>query len=313
MALIKKVRDMLPLGVKLYSNDPRAQYLTENGQQAPPFIPELAVRLWSGNADDGFYPDYDYIDGTSSTLLHHAAIPASKGKANLLFEAFLGPQSRGKGVNIPGPYAYMSHDQWRATRASSSVTVKFKLFGVEREIDVDVPSLFTAGEAVAVASEIGQGAKAEEATDWNGQPATYSYPAGEKRRVWSIRIGSMLLALSWLFKQRTESPTGNTSKGVGSPGRWVVADGGAIFQSAGVDTGETRTDYVPVPSVPLGADEEVAIEAVGGMPVVGVRKKGSGGESGVLGAPTSGTLDPELARMIRETYAAVQLLTVIRQ
>lgn len=310
MSLIKTVRDMLPTGVKLYSNNPRAQYLTEVGQQAPPFIPELSPRLWSGLGEDGFYPEYDYMDGTSPTLLHHTAIPASKGKANPLFEAFLGPRNLGKGVNIPGPYAYMSFEQWRATRASSAVTVKFKLFGFEREVDVEPAALYTTGEAVAFATEIGQGAKAEEATDYNGQPATYFYPDGEKRRVWSIRIGSMLLALSWLFKQRIESPTGNTSKGVGSPGKWVIADGGATFQSAGIDTGETRTDYVPVPSVPLAADEEVALEGVSGMPVLGVRKKGSGG----MGAPTSpsgsgsGPLDPELARMIREMYVGMELL-----
>lgn len=304
----KTARQMLPAGVTYYSN--RDEFLKATGRQAPPFMPELQPRLWGGPNKDGSYPQYKTL--TAGGLKDVAAIPSNNGvqsrKANVLIEAFLGPQPDAFGVNMPGHYAYTSWEQWRLTRASSGVMVTFQLFGFDRTAPVPIEALFTAKQAAAVAAEIGQGAKEEEATDWNGQKATYTYPAGEQRRVWSIRIGQMLLALSALFRQRSDSPAGNTGFGIGAPGEWIVADGGAIFKAVATDAGESRTDYVPAPSVDLAADEEVAMEAMSGMPVLVVRKKGEAAVA-PMASGTGGGLTAEEHGWLKDVWLANKLMT----
>jgi len=297
---MKRISELLPPGVQYYSN--RQDYLTRTGKQAPPYDPSRPPRLWTGPNLDGSYPAYKSIAGppTNALVPRDAIPPVAALKSSPLMQAFLGPQDLAGGVNIPGPTNWVDWNAWMLTRASSAVTVTITLFGGDRSQAIGKDALFTTTEAAAVAKEIG--GTAVEATDWNGQKATYNYPEGEKRRVWSIQLPGMLLAMSNAWRGRTEG----AGHGIGSPGHWNVADGGATWISEAADLGDRATGDVPVPSVDLAPDEEVAMVNIGGFPVLVVRKK----NEAVPAIPpvTGGGLTAAQSDMLQQVFAGVKLL-----
>lgn len=288
----KTIADMIPQRVDYYPGG-RAEYASRTGQQAPPFDPSRPPRLWTPG-----YPAYRYL---APGGLKDAPAASGDWDPMPLVNAFLGMQTA-TSVNMPGKYRFVNWAAWCLTRPSSAVTAKVPLFDSERTVALPAEALFLPKEASAIAFEIGQGAKAVEAHDWNGQPCVYFYPADENRRVWSIQIGSRLLALSALFRQRTDG----ADMGIGSTGTWMVDDAAVTWKNIPVDDGGNRTDFVPPPSVALGPDEEVAMEAVSGMVRLVVRTKGSSAPPATP-VPAGGLTAAQDAKL-QDLWAGMKLL-----
>lgn len=270
----KTIAQMVPFGIRYYQ-DGRDEYHNKTGRQARPFDVKKLARAWEG-ADDGSFPAYDFL--APGGMQHHAALPPEPASAPSLIDAFLGKQPWG-GINLPGKYQYTNYAAWLLTRPSSQVycMVDLQFIGKVRQ-NVGKDALYLPDEAQAVVNEMGPGAGVtlELAADFDGQPAEYFY-GDDKRRVYTLKRDDgkgnvSLTSLSAIFKQRTDG----TDNGIGTPGSWIVDD--ARYQWVGVpgDHGENATAYVPVPSLPLAVDEEVAFESVNNMPAsLVVRTKGS--------------------------------------